>query len=171
MAPNPAHKALVKLEQHWPAGVLLVTQNIDDLHERAGSRFLIHMHGELLKARCSACGDIATCQGDLSRADRCIACGVSGQVRPHVVWFGEMPLEMERIEDALMACGLFISIGTSGNVYPAAGFVETVRQFGTGHSIELNLEPSLGASAFDDAKYGPASEVVTAYVDDLVAQL
>ena len=171
VAPNPAHKALAKLEQHWPAGVLLVTQNIDDLHERAGSRFLIHMHGELLKARCSACGDIATCQGDLSRADRCIACGVSGQVRPHVVWFGEMPLEMERIEDALMACGLFISIGTSGNVYPAAGFVETVRQFGTGHSIELNLEPSLGASAFDDAKYGPASEVVTAYVDDLVAQL
>ena len=88
-----------------------------------------------------------------------------------MVWFGEMPLEIERIEDALMACGLFISIGTSGNVYPAAGFVETVRQFGTGHSIELNLEPSLGASAFDDAKYGPASEVVTAYVDDLVAQL
>tara|TARA_R110002167_G_scaffold92546_2_gene248533 strand:- start:14456 stop:15223 length:768 start_codon:yes stop_codon:yes gene_type:complete len=171
VAANSAHEALATLERHWPAGVLLVTQNIDDLHERAGSRFLIHMHGELLKARCGACGDIMTCRGDLSRADRCIACDVLGQLRPHVVWFGEMPLELDRIEDALMGCGLFISIGTSGNVYPAAGFVETVRQSGIGRSIELNLEPSVGASAFDEAKYGPASEIVPAYVEDLMAQL
>lgn len=171
VTPNAAHKALAKLEKHWPAGVLLVTQNIDDLHERAGSRDLIHMHGELLKARCGACGDITPCREDLSVSDTCSACGTIGKMRPHVVWFGEMPLELERIEDALMACGLFMSIGTSGNVYPAAGFVETVRQFGTGHSIELNLEPSTGASAFDAAKYGLASEIVTAYVDDLLAQL
>ena len=171
VTPNLAHEALVKLERHWPAGMLLVTQNIDDLHERAGSRSLIHMHGELLKARCGVCGDITACRGDLSPAVRCIACGVSAQMRPHVVWFGEMPLELDRIEDALRTCGLFISIGTSGSVYPAAGFVEMVQQFGIGRSLELNLEPSAGASAFDEARYGPASEIVTGFVDDLMAQL
>ncbi len=171
VSPNPAHAALARLEQHWPGGVLLVTQNIDDLHERAGSRLLIHMHGELLKARCGACSEIRICRGDLSRADVCGACGARGHMRPHVVWFGEMPLQMAGIEDALQACGLFMSVGTSGNVYPAAGFVETVRRFGTGHSVELNLEPSIGASAFDDTRYGPASEVVPAYVDALIATL
>jgi len=166
--PNAAHRALAELERRWPGGVLLVTQNIDDLHGRAGSRSLIHMHGELLKARCASCGDVRDHRGDLSVALACGACGETGGMRPHVVWFGEMPLEMERIGAALADCGLFVSIGTSGNVYPAAGFVREARAHGA-HTVELNLEPSEGATAFADARYGPATEVVPAFVAELLA--
>ncbi len=167
--PNPAHEALAKLEREWPGGVLIVTQNIDDLHERAGSRNLIHMHGELLRSRCSRCGDIAACRRDLSVDLACDACGRAGGLRPHVVWFGEMPLMMDEIEQALARAGLFMSIGTSGNVYPAAGFVEIVRHYGHGHTVELNLEPSVGATSFAEQIYGPAGEIVPAYVDGLLA--
>ncbi len=169
--PNPAHVALVRLERAWPGGVLTVTQNIDDLHERAGLQNLIHMHGELLKSRCAGCGDLQPCREDLSLEAACTACGVAGGLRPHVVWFGEMPLEMERIEQALAVAGLFISIGTSGTVYPAAGFVEIVRHYGTGHTVELNLEPSSGASAFAEQIYGAAGTIVPAYVDGLLDNL
>lgn len=168
VAPNPAHEALAALEAGWPGGILVVTQNIDDLHERGGSANLIHMHGELLKSRCAYCGDIADCRDDLAVDRACLACGTMGGLRPHVVWFGEMPLEMDRIEAALATCGLFMSIGTSGNVYPAAGFVELVRHFGQGHTVELNLEPSEGATAFAETVYGPASEIVPAYVQRLL---
>jgi len=159
IAPNPAHQALAEFEAGWPGEFLLVTQNIDDLHERAGSCNLIHMHGEMLKARCSRCGDIVECRVDLLVETTCAACGEPGTMRPHVVWFGEMPFEMDRIYAALEACDLFVSIGTSGNVYPAAGFVQSARMAGA-RTVELNLEPSEGATLFEEAFYGPAGTVV-----------
>ncbi|MCW8836014.1 MAG: NAD-dependent deacylase, partial [Rhodospirillales bacterium] len=128
VAPNAAHEALARLEHEWPGAVTVVTQNIDDLHEKAGTGNLIHMHGEMLKARCEDCGHVVHWAGDMGRGDSCDACASIGAMRPHVVWFGEMPLEMERIYGLLDRCGLFLSIGTSGNVYPAAGFVQHVRR-------------------------------------------
>ncbi len=163
--PNAAHAALARLEAEWPGEVLVVTQNIDNLHEAAGSRHLIHMHGELLKARCDACASVFRHDDDLTINHACETCGTAGKLRPHVVWFGEMPFQMERIYEALGRCSLFISVGTSGNVYPAAGFVDEVRRAGAAHTVELNLEPSEGASLFGEALYGPATEVVPAYVD------
>jgi NAD-dependent deacetylase len=165
--PNAAHRALAELEQRWPGAVLLVTQNIDDLHERAGSRNLIHMHGEILKAECAVCGEVRPWREDLSTELACPACARIGGMRPHVVWFGEMPLEMERIYNALADAELFISIGTSGAVYPAAAFVAEARAAGA-HSVELNLEPSEGAYYFAEARHGPASKVVPAYVRELL---
>jgi NAD-dependent deacetylase len=169
IGPNPAHRALAKLEQRWPGPVVIVTQNIDDLHERAGSNNLIHMHGELLKARCTACAVVSRWRDDLVAAHRCPACGGAGVLRPHVVWFGELPLELDAIYEALAACDLFMAIGTSGQVYPAAGFVEEVRRHGRAHTVELNLEPSAVESLFAERRRGPASEVVPRYVDDLLA--
>ncbi len=166
--PNAGHHALARLEQEWPGDVLIVTQNIDDLHERAGSQNLIHMHGELLKVRCRHCEVIIGHATDLGVEIACTSCGRTGGMRPHVVWFGEIPLEMERIGAALHACSLFMSIGTSGNVYPAAGFVREA-QYGGACTVELNLEPSLGATLFDRCIHGPATEVVPRFVDDLLA--
>ncbi|MGB0670731.1 MAG: Sir2 family NAD+-dependent deacetylase [Rhodospirillales bacterium] len=168
--PNAAHEALARLERDWPGEVLLVTQNIDDLHERAGSQAVIHMHGELMKGRCVSCGAVFRWGGDMGRKDLCPKCGRAGGVRPHVVWFGEIPLEMERIIEALTQCALFVSIGTSGNVYPAAGFVEQVVVRGSGHTVELNLEPSEGATLFAETRYGPASKLVPDFVAELLAQ-
>lgn len=166
--PNAAHKALAELEAEWPGDVLVVTQNVDDLHERGGTKNLIHMHGELLKSRCTACDDVSECRQDLSVSSTCVACGATGTVRPHIVWFGEMPMQMDDIHDALTDAGLFISIGTSGNVYPAAGFVDVVRVAGSGRTIELNLEPSEGATHFDHSNYGPATEIVPDFVQSLL---
>jgi NAD-dependent deacetylase len=163
IAPNAAHLALARLERAWPAEVLLVTQNVDDLHERAGSARLLHMHGELMKARCLACDAASPWRDDIAAGSACPACGEAGRLRPHVVWFGEMPLGLDRIEAALERCGLFVSIGTSGNVYPAASFVAGVR--GRGRTVELNLEPSEGAALFDEAMHGPATRIVPAFVD------
>jgi NAD-dependent deacetylase len=168
VAPNAAHRALAALEEAWPGDFLLVTQNIDDLHERAGSRKLVHMHGELLKSRCLHCGNVVPCREDLVESLACIACAEPGGMRPHVVWFGEMPLGMDTVEAALAACDLFVSIGTSGNVYPAAGFVGEARAAGA-RTVELNLEPSLGIGLFDEARHGPASVVVPAFVNGLLA--
>jgi NAD-dependent deacetylase len=167
--PNAAHLALAELERRWTGDFLLVTQNIDDLHERAGSRRLIHMHGELLKARCLDCGAVHPQDGDLGLDEACPSCAAPGSLRPHVVWFGEMPLEMARIDEALDRCDLFLSIGTSGNVYPAAGFVERARRVAGAHTVELNLEPSEGASLFVERRYGPASEIVPAFTAKLLA--
>ncbi|GAB3439532.1 Sir2 family NAD+-dependent deacetylase [Insolitispirillum peregrinum] len=167
--PNEAHRALARLEQEFPGTVLLVTQNIDNLHERAGSQSLIHMHGELLKAECEACGAVLPWDGDLSEADVCPSCQGAGLLRPRVVWFGEMPLEMPRIFHALEQCDLFISVGTSGNVYPAAGFVDHVQRCGQGDTVELNLEPSEGASLFDEKRYGPATSIVPAFVEEILS--
>jgi NAD-dependent deacetylase len=167
--PNAAHRALARLERDWPGGVTVVTQNIDDLHERAGTRNLIHMHGELLKVECEHCRAVHDWREDLSRDVRCPDCSRAAGLRPHVVWFGEMPLEMERIYEILGTAGLFISIGTSGNVYPAAGFVAEIRGRGA-PSVELNLEPSEGASLFTHAIHGPASRVVPDFVDELLSR-
>jgi NAD-dependent deacetylase len=165
--PNAAHFALARLEQQHSGEVLTVTQNIDALHEAAGTKKLIHMHGELGRALCAHCGASFPWEGDLSIETRCPACGETEAMRPDVVWFGEMPREMDRIYEALGACDLFISIGTSGAVYPAAGFVAEARAAGA-HTVELNLEPSDGASHFAEAIYGPATEVVPAYVERLL---
>jgi len=163
VAPNPAHLALAELESNYRGEVLIVTQNIDNLHERAGSRNLIHMHGEGLKARCERCAGVVEWLGDLSIQDACPGCGEAGAMRPDVVWFGEMPRDLDRIFDALARCGLFVAIGTSGAVYPAAGFVEQVRAHG-GHTVELNIEPSLVNNRFAESVAGPASAVVPEYV-------
>jgi NAD-dependent deacetylase len=168
--PNPAHAALARLESEWEDEVFLVTQNIDDLHERAGSRNLLHMHGELLKARCGDCGSVHDWRNDLGATDACAGCGTAGGLRPHVVWFGEIPLGMERIADALDRCALFMSIGTSGTVYPAAGFVAEVERMGRAHTVELNMEASHGASLFHETVQGPASRVVPAYVERLLSE-
>ncbi len=170
VAPNAAHKALGDLEAFWPNEVLVVSQNIDDLHERGGTQNLIHMHGELSKSQCHHCGHVVSGLNDLRTDMTCVNCGEAGGMRPHVVWFGEMPLQMDRILAALSRCGLFISIGTSGNVYPAAGFVEEARRAGA-QTIELNLERSEGATLFHEARYGPATEVVPAFVDALRAHI
>ena len=165
--PNAAHHALAKLAAAWDGDLLLVTQNVDDLHDRAHDALpprpgfgLIHMHGELLKARHVTTGAVQAWGDDIP---------VESELRPHIVWFGEMPFAMERIEAALYNCDLFVSIGTSGNVYPAAGFVEAARRAGA-HTVELNLEPSLGQSSFAEQHYGPATEVVPAFVERLLAE-
>lgn len=167
--PNAAHRALAALEAQWPGEFLLVTQNVDNLHERAGSRRLLHMHGELSKARCERCGEVFPWEDDLSIDMPCHACMEPGGLRPHVVWFGEMPFEMGRIYETLGRASVFVSIGTSGNVYPAAGFVEEVRVHSGARTIELNLEPSEGATLFAERRYGLASEIVPRFVDELIA--
>lgn len=165
--PNAAHLALAKLEETLGKNLLVVTQNVDNLHERAGSRNVIHMHGELLKVRCPNKGTVYDWQGDIKDEDRCTCCQIPRRLRPHIVWFGEMPLEMDRIYSALMDCDYFISIGTSGNVYPAAGFVQEANNWGA-KTIELNLEPSLVKNAFQEARYGKASEIVPAFVTEVL---
>lgn len=166
---NPAHTALARLEKQHKGNVLIVTQNVDDLHEQAGSKNVLHMHGELMKARCLHCEDVMEWRVDMSRDDVCPSCQTQGKLRPHIVWFGEMPFYMDRIELALASADLFISIGTSGNVYPAAGFIQGIRQYGHAHTVELNLEPSEGSGWFEEAFYGPASEVVPAFIDELLS--
>lgn len=172
--PNSAHNALARLAAEWPHDVLLVTQNVDDLHDRAHAELpgregfgLIHMHGELLKARCTKTGEVCAWSEDIL-PDTVSPFDAGATLRPHIVWFGEMPLAMDTIEKALRKCALFISIGTSGNVYPAAGFVSAARHAGA-HTVELNLEPSMGQSLFAEKRYGPATEVVTRYVDELLS--
>jgi NAD-dependent deacetylase len=156
--PNAAHQALARLEAAFAGDVLTVTQNIDPLHEQAGTKNLIHMHGEILKALCAHCGARGPWEVDLSVDLVCGGCDMAGGMRPDVVWFGEMPYRMEEIYAALAACDLFISIGTSGNVYPAAGFVAEARAR-RAHTVELNLEPSEGISLFAEAIHGKATAV------------
>lgn len=166
--PNAAHKALAKLEAEFPGKFLLVTQNIDDLHERGGSKNLIHMHGELLKMRCDFTEQVFEIKEDISMDSVCECCGKPGRLRPHVVWFGEMPLKMDQIYRALAGCDLFLSIGTSGNVYPAAGFVQEANAAGA-HSIEINLDPSAVESHFDEHLYGKAGDVLPNFVEALLS--
>lgn len=168
LEPNAAHFALARLEREWPGRVLVVTQNVDSFHERAGTANLIHMHGRHAEARCDHCSHVVPWRGDMSTADVCAACGRPGGLRPNVVWFGEMPLGLEQIQSALTDCDLFLSIGTSGHVYPAAGFVALMRRLGRGHTVELNLEPSAGASLFAESHYGRATDVVPRYVAALL---
>jgi NAD-dependent deacetylase len=164
---NAAHEALAELERGMPGRVMLITQNVDDLHERAGSN-PVHMHGELLKVRCDRCGAVARWTADLGTATACPACGAAGGMRPHVVWFGEMPLEMPRIDAALSRCGLFVAIGTSGQVHPAAGFVHTAKSRAGARTMELNLEETELSGVFDVSRHGPASALVPVFVRELL---
>ncbi len=164
--PNRAHLCLADFEADFDGRFLLVTQNIDDLHERAGSDNILHMHGELLKARCMVTDEVHNWRNDILASSTCPCCREAGQLRPHVVWFGEMPMAMEAIYQALESCDLFVSIGTSGNVYPAAGFHQIARQ-AAAQTVELNLEPSANGSLFDETHYGPATEVVAEFFAQL----
>jgi len=166
--PNAAHRALARLDSEWPGELLIVTQNVDDLHERAGASRLLHMHGELRSAWCLRCDARAAWESELSSSPPCPGCGETGGLRPDIVWFGEMPYEMERIDRALLDSDLFVSIGTSGAVYPAAGFVQTARYAGA-RTLELNLEPSLGSVWFEETRTGPAGLLVPQWVEEVLA--
>jgi len=165
--PNAAHISLAELERRIAGAggeLTLITQNVDDLHERAGHARVIHMHGELRAARCAICGARHRWRGDLSTATRCPDCKADGGMRPDIVWFGEVPMHMDEIAAALDAADRFVSIGTSGSVYPAAGFVDHARGLGI-PCTELNLEPSENAHLFDERIYGRASEIVPAWAE------
>jgi NAD-dependent deacetylase len=168
--PNPAHHALARLDREWAKDdlgeLLIVTQNIDDLHERAGAKRVLHMHGEGLSARCTACDARHRWTRTLIDDPACPACGEPA-LRPDIVWFGEMPYEMDRISAALARADLFVSIGTSGAVYPAAGFVQQAKTGGA-RTLELNLERSQGSAWFDETRLGPASELVPAWVEEIL---
>ncbi|KJY82397.1 NAD-dependent deacetylase [Vibrio galatheae] len=166
--PNAAHKALGKLEQQLDGKVTVITQNIDNLHERGGSSNVIHMHGELLKSRCTESNQVIEEKGEINTGDLCHCCQIPAQMRPHVVWFGEMPLRMGDIYASLEEADLFISIGTSGVVYPAAGFVHDAKMHGA-HTIEINLEPSAVESEFEEKRYGKASIEVPKLVEEILS--
>jgi len=163
---NAAHHALAAFEQSFLGEFTLVTQNIDNLHQRAGSKHVFPMHGELLKARCVSCDSVCGWSEDILAVSTCGYCGSRGSLRPHIVWFGEMPLYMSAIEEVLERCDLFVSIGTSSVVYPAAGFAQVARYNGA-TTVELNLEPSSHESKFDKAYYGLATQVVPNFFDKL----
>lgn len=165
--PNTAHIALARLQGEFDGRVTLITQNVDDLHERGGSADVIHMHGELLSAFCSACDHRWQQAEDLMVETPCPACRTQGGPRPDIVWFGEMPYQMERIERALQSCDLFVSIGTSGAVYPAAGFVKLAHMHGA-LTLELNLERSQGSAFFSETRHGPATQLVPDWVGSLI---
>ncbi len=168
--PNAAHRALARLDAAWAKdgerNLLIVTQNVDDLHERAGATRVLHMHGELLSALCWVCGERSAFAGTMIERPPCPHCGAKA-LRPDVVWFGEMPYEMDRIYDALRGADLFVSIGTSGAVYPAAGFVREARELGV-RTLELNLERSEGSYWFHETRQGRAGELVPAWVDEVL---
>ncbi len=166
--PNAAHKALARLDDKWPGELLLVTQNVDDLHDRAGSKRLLHMHGELGSAWCLACDARTSFDGEMAQGPACPQCHQAGNLRPDIVWFGEMPYQMERIERALERCDLFVSIGTSGAVYPAAGFVQTARYHGA-QTLEMNLDPSEGSFHFHESRMGRAGELVPDWVEEILS--
>ncbi len=166
--PNAAHMALARLEAAYPGVVTVVTQNVDTLHEAAGTKNLIHMHGELARSLCNFCGKRHVWEAPLQVDMACPTCEKSGGLRPNVVWFGEMPYAMDDIYQHLSVADLFVSIGTSGTVYPAAGFVAEASRIGA-HTVELNLEPSEGASLFDETIHGAATQIVPAFVERLLS--
>lgn len=166
VAPNAAHLALTRLEKSLGDRMLVVTQNVDDLHERAGAGRLVHMHGELRRALCTVCASRSPWDADLLDAPPCPVCGERA-LRPDVVWFGELPYELERIERAVATCDVFASIGTSGAVYPAAGYAALAAAVGA-RTVELNLVPTMGLVAFDEVRVGSASVVVPLWVEELL---
>ena len=164
--PNAAHEALAKLEKAFGSNLMLVTQNVDDLHERGGSQSVYHMHGTLLSARCAISQQTFDWSDSFDHTTKCPCCN-RVTLRPDIVWFGEMPMYMEEIYDALSKADVFIAIGTSGNVYPAAGFVQIAKESGA-HTIEANLEPGVTNALFDESLTGPASHIVPQWVDQLI---
>ncbi|MEL6563363.1 MAG: NAD-dependent deacylase [Pseudomonadota bacterium] len=165
--PNAAHRALARLEAEHAGDVLLVTQNVDDLHEKGGSQTVVHMHGALNSALCGACDHRWPAPLAMQVGEACPRCGAPA-ARPDIVWFGEIPYQMERIEQALMGADIFVAIGTSGNVYPAAGFVQLATHVGA-HTVEMNLDPGENVTLFAQARAGKASETVPAWVDEVLS--
>ena len=163
--PNAAHQAIARLQS--VRAVTLVTQNVDDLHDRAGSRQVIHMHGELRKARCERCGSVEDLSGNMGTSSVCGHCGRAGSMRPHIVWFGEMPLEMEAIDAAIVSAGLFVAIGTSGNVYPAAGFASIAVAHGI-RTLEINPDETGISAVFDEHRRGHAGTIVPDWVEEVL---
>lgn len=170
LKPNAAHLALADFQNNFSGKFSVITQNVDNLHERAGSTNVIHMHGELLKVFCTRTGKVYERDTDIEPSSNCQCCGLSGTLRPDIVWFGEIPKSMDIIESLLASCDLFISIGTSGTVYPAAGFKQVANSFGA-ETVELNLEPSARYSGFDESRYGPATEIVPLYFEELSVRI
>lgn len=168
IAPNAGHIALADFEKRWNGRFLLVTQNVDNLHYQAGSKRVLHMHGELLKMRCTRCDFVSDVSGDIETNQACDRCGAKGTLRPNIVWFGEMPFAMDEIYAALASCDIFVAIGTSGNVYPAAGFVQVALQAGA-ETVELNIEPSARGSLFARQYCGPASVEVARFFNGLLS--
>jgi NAD-dependent deacetylase len=168
--PNTAHVALLKLENIFGENFTLITQNVDNLHQRAGNKNILHMHGRLLSARCLGSDSCSAIFTDLDHTNQCVCCHPSNSLRPDIVWFGEVPKYMLQIEECLTQADIFISIGTSGTVYPAAGFVSLANQSGA-HTVELNMEPSSGQNEFAEKHYGPATELVSEFVDTLIKGL
>jgi NAD-dependent deacetylase len=168
VSPNAAHRAVARLQAEFPGNVFLITQNVDDLHERGGSEQVCHMHGELNKVLCSACCASLPVSGDYDGASSCCGCGVEGKLRPDIVWFGEIPYHMDQIEAQLRRCDLFIAVGTSGVVYPAAGFVQEARAGGA-YTVEINRELSEVTGYFHQQRRGTATVEVTALVEELLA--
>ena len=166
--PNPAHQAIARLQVDFPGRVTLITQNVDDLHERGGSPDVIHMHGSLLQGLCNACGARMHWTGHMDGQSACPSCGVQGKIRPDVVWFGEVPYNMDRIAEAFETVTTFISIGTSGEVYPAAGFLTEALRRGA-QTLEFNLEPSARSAEFHKSTLGPAEDIVPGFVDQLLS--
>ena len=169
IAPNAAHTALARLETKYPGEVMIVTQNIDPLHEMAGSKNVVHMHGRDGEVRCMSCGTVFPSDADLSPESVCPNCRTVGELRPNIVWFGEDPMHLDRIYAALERCGLFMAVGTSGQVYPAAGFVLHVRRRARARTVELNLEPTDNQTLFQEQIYGPATRIVPPYVERVLA--
>jgi NAD-dependent deacetylase len=166
--PNPAHVALANFEAKHEGEFLLVTQNIDNLHQRAGSKNVLPMHGELLKVRCMNTGETFDWTGDLTTSTPHPRSGIAaGRLRPHVVWFGEMPIGMEQIQHAAESADVFIAIGTSALVYPAAGLVQGTKR--SCRRVEINLDATAASDRFDESIRGPASERVPAYLSSLLA--
>ena len=164
--PNAAHEALARLDRAWRGDLLIVTQNVDDLHERAGAQRVLHMHGELLSALCARCQTRHRWSEPLFDRPPCPGCGEAA-LRPDIVWFGEMPYRMDEIFAAIREADLFVSIGTSGAVYPAAGFVRDAKSLGVA-TLELNLERSQGSHWFDESRLGPAGTIVPEWVDEIL---
>ncbi len=168
VGPNPAHIALARLEREWVGDLLVITQNVDDLHERGGLKQVLHMHGELMSALCEACGARPAFGGAMLEGPVCAGCGEAGTIRPDIVFFGEMPYQMDRIDRAIRDADLFVSVGTSGAVYPAAGYVQQARHAGA-RTLELNLDPSAGSVFFHETRLGPASVLVPEWVAEVLA--
>ena len=168
--PNPAHKAITTLQEKYPAKISVVTQNVDTLHEKAGNKNVYHIHGQINQIRCLNCGHVFETWGEFSSEDVCENCGVAAMLKPNIVFFGEDLLYMDKVDDLLRTCDLFLSVGTSGVVYPAAGFVQIAKMFGA-DTYEFNMEKTSNNRLFDEHIYGPAGTTLPEFVEKMIASI
>ncbi|MBP5353416.1 MAG: NAD-dependent deacylase [Alphaproteobacteria bacterium] len=168
--PNPAHLCITELQKKYPAHIAVVTQNVDTLHEKAGNQNVFHIHGQINQIVCMNCGHVFETWGDVSSEDKCEHCGTTGMLKPNIVFFGESLLYMDQVDRLLNSCDLFVSVGTSGVVYPAAGFVQFAKMFGA-DTYEFNMEETSNNSLFDKHIYGPAGTTLPQFVQQLLADV